>query len=362
MTMLLKRRKTIFIAMSGGVDSSVAAALLKKAGFNIVGVFIKPWQPKNQNSTYQNCLWQEDREDALLVAVKLNIPLLTWDLSKEYEAYVVKYMIDGYKNGFTPNPDVMCNKFIKFGIFLNKSLSFGADYIATGHYVRIKKGADGNYILIKGRDLNKDQSYFLYTLNQNQLKYCLFPIGNYFKSKVREMAKKFGLPNWNKKDSQGICFIGHLKMDEFLKQYIKQKNGLIIRKSDNKILGEHNGVWFYTIGQRHGLNLSGFDKRYYVVSKDIKANILYVDEKLDKNNNEFEIGKVNWINPGIKFPLKCKVKIRYRQKEELCLVKRTGLNSNYLVKAENSKLVPALGQAAVFYHKDKVLGGGIIIN
>ena len=285
--------------MSGGVDSSVAAALIKKQGNDATGVFMRPWQPADKEKGQADCLWKQDREDALRVAAKLNIPLLTWDLSKEYQKRVTKYMIEGYRKGITPNPDVMCNKFIKFGVFMERALKMGADYIATGHYVRIKaKGVTrlgaphraqisklstmgvrrgrtpSRFSLYTAKDRNKDQSYFLYTLNQKQLKHCLFPIGDYTKPEVREMARKFGLPNWDKKDSQGVCFVGAFEFSKFLKKQIEPKPGLVVRKSDGQILGRHDGVCFYTIGQRHGFGLS-VGEPYYVAAKDVKKNILF---------------------------------------------------------------------------------------
>ncbi|TSC91014.1 MAG: hypothetical protein G01um10142_124 [Parcubacteria group bacterium Gr01-1014_2] len=406
----VSRKKTVYVAMSGGVDSSVAAALLKKAYLDsdgriwiaegrspkaryscaVVGVFMKPYQPRAGIFNFQfsifnkdNCLWKQDREDALRVAAKLDIPLLTWDLSKEYEKRVVRYMIDGYKKGITPNPDVMCNKFIKFGLFLEKALEMGADYIATGHYVRkqttynkqqttggekTKKSSVVSYKLLVGIDENKDQSYFLYTLTQEQLSRCLFPVGDWNKKEVRKMAKKFGLPNWDKKDSQGVCFVGPLEVKEFLKRNIKSKRGLVLRKSDRKILGEHDGVWYYTIGQRHGFGLNG-GRPYYVVDKDTKKNILYVDDlKNPKSqapnpkqilNPKIQIRELNWIRKQ-RVPLNCKVKTRYRQKDIDCTIIKNG-SDKALVEIKENNLAIAPGQSAVFYKGNEVLGGGIIV-
>lgn len=366
MKMNKNNKKTVFVAMSGGVDSSVAAALMKKQGYNVTGVFMKPWQSQsviNNRQSLTDCLWKQDREDALRVAAKLGIPLLTWDFSKEYGKYVAEYMIKGYQRGITPNPDVMCNKFIKFGVFLDKALEFGVDYIATGHYVR----KIGNKLL-KAKDLNKDQSYFLYTLTQKKLKHCLFPIGDWTKSEVRKMAKKIGLPNWAKPDSQGICFIGPLEVNEFLKKWIQPRKGLVLRKSDDKVLGEHDGAWFYTIGQRHGFNLS-VGRPHYVVAKDAERNILYVDDleksKIqnpnDKQNpkSKIQIRDFNWINQKEKLPLGCKVKTRYRQKDLDCaIIKKGGAVAEVKIAAENILISP--GQSAVFYKGNELLGGGII--
>src|SRR3989338_3226624 len=261
-------KKLVYVAMSGGVDSSVAAALLKKHGFSVVGVFMKPWSPNLSTTTpgvvnkvfVDKCMWKEDREDAMRVASALGIPMKTWDFSREYKKEVGDYMIYEYRAGRTPNPDVMCNKEIKFGLFLEKALKEGADFIATGHYFRVKtrrgpaapypQGAPKSaprgspsrvtpFCLYMAKDKNKDQSYFLWTLTQKQLKYCLFPIGDYIKPEVRKMAKKFGLPNYAKKDSQGVCFIGPLDMKEFLKKYIKSKSGKIIDQ-DSKMVGQHD--------------------------------------------------------------------------------------------------------------------------
>lgn len=350
-----KINKTVFTAMSGGVDSSVAAALLKRVNFNVVGVFMKPPSFAESYGGHSGfCNWKEDREYALRVAAKLDIPFLTWDFSKEYEKYVAQYMIEGYRNGLTPNPDVMCNKFIKFGLFLDKALELGADYIATGHYVK----KNGNK-LFKAKDLSKDQSYFLYTLDQKKLNHCLFPIGDYKKTEIRKMAKKLGLPNWNKKDSQGVCFVGPLEVKDFLKRNIKSKKGFVLRKSDGKILGEHDGAWFYTLGQRHGFNLS-VGESYYIVDKDIEKNIIFVDQEIKNQKSEFQINGFNWVNKKNSLPLNCKIKTRYRQKEIDCIIIKNGLD-RALVKIKENNLAITPGQAAVFYKGNEVLGGGIIV-
>jgi tRNA-specific 2-thiouridylase len=331
--------------MSGGVDSSVAAALLKKQGFNVVGVFMKPWQPDFADDG-ELCLWKQDREDALRAAAVIGIPLLTWDFSQEYKKSVTDYMIREYRAGRTPNPDVMCNKEIKFGLFLKKALKDGADYIATGHYVRRK----GNQ-LWQAKDKNKDQSYFLWTLTAKQIERCLFPIGDYIKPDVRKLAKKFKLPNAAKKDSQGVCFIGPLDMKEFLIEYIKPKPGKIIM--DKKVIGTHDGVYYYTIGQRHGLDIKLGGGPYYVIAKDIKKNIVYVGQNIDTNSREACVGEFNWVS---KPPSKVDVKVRYRAPSSRAVLGRNG--SLKFTKPERA-VTP--GQSAVFYKGERLLGGGIIL-
>ncbi len=330
--------------MSGGVDSSVAAALLKEQGYDVTGVFMKPWQPKNTV-----CLWQKDREDALRAASVLGIPFLTWDFSKEYKKEVTDYMIKEYRSGRTPNPDVMCNKEIKFGLFLKKALKNGANLIATGHYVRQKKGNSGLWQAI---DKNKDQSYFLWTLTPKQIRYCLFPIGEYVKPEVRKMAKKYGLPNHDKKDSQGVCFIGPLDMKSFLKNYIRPKPGKIIE--NGKVIGKHDGVCYYTIGQRHGLDIKNGQGPYYVTKKDIKKNTVYVGKDIDLKNRVARVADINWLKK-IKLPTNIEVKIRYRTRTE-----KASLNKKGELKFKKPIRAITPGQSAVFYRGEELLGGGIL--
>ena len=413
-----KKAKTVYVAMSGGVDSSVAAALLKKQGFSVVGIFFKPWSPKLETRNWKLetsfCAWQQDRQDAMRVCAKLGIPFKTWDFSREYGKEVTQYMIDGYRAGITPNPDVMCNKEIKFGLFLKKALTEGADYIATGHYARIavsgerlasrvknKKLNARCHTLYTGIDKNKDQSYFLWTLTQGQLKHCLFPIGDYIKPEVRKMAKKFGLPNHAKKDSQGVCFVGPLNMKEFLKNYIKPRTGEIRILPPNydrdkmevigggknkiipgKIIGYHDGAYYYTIGQRHGLDIRDGQGPYFVVGKDVKKNILYVSRgslftyqayaRYVNNRNIVTVENVSWVGEQPKLPLDCQVKIRYRSESIPAKILSTkswrGSLANYigkrpalyLIKFKKSAKALTPGQSAVFYRGEEVLGGGII--
>src|SRR3989338_6684086 len=368
--------KTIYVAMSGGVDSSVAAALLKKQGYDVVGVFMKPWSPvietrdKRQETSF--CLWRQDREDAMRAAAVLGIPLLTWDFSREYKKEVGDYMIREYKAGRTPNPDVMCNKEIKLGLFLKMDLKEGADFIATGHYIKIKKSKIKNqnnkskfkniYRLFKAKYLNKDQSYFLWTLTQKQLKHCLFPIGRYTKPEVRKMAKKFGLSNHDKKDSQGVCFIGQLDMKEFLKKYIKSRAGKIIDLAGKQV-GTHDGASYYTIGQRHGLNIGNGQGPYFVIEKDIKKNIIYVSNKATSDKRQATsmiVKKVNWVGERPKLSVKLEVKIRYRSESIPVIISLR--NSAYQLTSLPAYKLKSVtpGQSAVFYRGEEMLGGGII--
>ncbi|MFH1769623.1 MAG: tRNA 2-thiouridine(34) synthase MnmA [Parcubacteria group bacterium] len=345
--------KTVYVAMSGGVDSSVVAALVKKRGFSVVGVFFKPWSDSRDKSY---CNWQQDRLDAMRVAVELGIRFETWDFSREYGEQVTKYMIDSYKNGITPNPDVICNQKIKFGIFLEEALKKGADCIATGHYARIRKNKNGTMSLLKGLDLDKDQSYFLWKLNQKQLKHSIFPIGSYKKDEVRKIAKRMGLGTHDKKDSQGVCFVGQLDMKDFLSKYIPIKTGEIVLYETGKVVGKHDSVCFYTIGQRHGFDIEIGGGPYYVYKKDIKKNILYVtkDKKI-LESSEVGLKNVSWISKMPEALDRLSVKIRYQQKEMPVQVKRG--NRLYFKKPA---FALASGQSAVIYRGSEVLGGGII--
>lgn len=328
----------VYVAMSGGVDSSVAAALLAKGSFRVVGVYFKPWAPA---SGLAYCNWQQDRQDAMRVAATLGIDFKTWDFSKEYGKEVAQYMIDAYRAGSTPNPDVMCNKEIKFGLFLKKALAEGADYIATGHYAVTKKGK-----LYTAKDTNKDQTYFLWTLTHEQLSHTLFPIGGYTKPEVRKLAKKFGLPNHAKKDSQGVCFVGELDMQDFLQEYIKPEPGPIYFQ--DKIVGTHDGTAYYTIGQRHGLDISIGGGPYYVSRKE--GNILFV-EKTKVKSKIATIADVHWISKPLK---SFEVKIRYRTKSVKARLQNKTLHFAKAVEAVTA------GQSAVMYAGREVLGGAII--
>ena len=341
-----KSKQKVFVAMSGGVDSSVSAALLKKSGFDVVGVYMRQWSPEIMG---KECLWKTDRQDAMRVCAKLGIPFFTWDFSKEYENQVGKYMIDSYKKGITPNPDVMCNKIIKFGLFFDKAVKEGADFVATGHYAQIK-----NEKLLKAVDKNKDQTYFLYEIKKNQLDKILFPVGNLEKPEVRKLAKKFVLDNAQKKDSQGVCFVGEFNMKEFLKQYIKPKTGKILDLNGNYV-GNHDGVYYYTIGQRHGLNITNGHGPYFVVKKDLKKNIIYVGAEKDLQTKKAKITKINWINKPENFPAVLDVRSRYRAP-----LKKAKLDKNGNLTFHKSERAITSGQSAVFYKGSQMLGGGVI--
>jgi len=352
-------KKKVFVAMSGGVDSSVTAALLKKRGFDVVGVYMKCWSENNPCAI-------SDEADAHRVAAKLKIPFYTFDFEKEYSKKVVGYMIKGYQDGITPNPDVMCNREIKFGLFLETALRWGADYIATGHYVQLRKIKDQklkikNYELAIARDPNKDQSYFLWTLTQDQLKHCLFPIGNYTKPEVRVLAKKFGLSTAAKKDSQGICFLGQVKVEEFLEKRLTGVKPGPICTLDGAVIGEHRGAEFYTMGQRHGLGIGG-DGPYFVIKKDIKKNIVYVGKEDDPRHFKRELvaKKVHWIE-GFQATGSMRVLCRTRYRQPLVCATITPRDTgavDVVFDIPHRSVTP--GQSIVFYKGKKMLGGGII--
>ena len=337
--------------MSGGVDSSVSAALLKKAGYDVVGVFIKVWQPD-----WITCTWKEDRLDAMRVAAKLDIPFVTLDLEKEYKEEVVDYMIREYKAGRTPNPDVMCNRYVKFGGFFNWAMKQGADFVATGHYAQIVDGK-----LVAGEDKNKDQSYFLWTLTKEQLSKTLFPVGNIEKPEVRKLAKKFDLPNAEKKDSQGLCFIGKIDIKDFLSHYIEPKKGDVFDEKGN-IIGEHDGAFFFTIGERHGFLItkkSPHDLPYYVTAKDIEKNTITVANKTDgalpNGITKIKLTDVNWNQGGISLNKALFARSRYREElQEVTFISQT------TVEFTNPQYTLSAGQSLVVYNNSECLGGGII--
>ncbi len=369
------KKKTIFVGMSGGVDSSVCAALLKEQGYDVVGVFIKTWHPD-----FLPCNEEEERRDAMRNAAHLDIPFLTFDLEKEYKKGVADYMIEEYKKGRTPNPDVMCNKEVKFGAFLQRALAMGADFVATGHYARVKPAkkifsalpASGlrhvknfsSQALLKGNDPSKDQSYFLWTLRQDQLSRILFPVGHLPKSEVRKLAKKFRLPVAEKKDSQGICFLGDVDMKDFLKHYIKEKKGKVLNEEGEEI-GYHDGAVFYTLGERHGFTITkkgNNDGAYYVIAKDIEKNVLVVSNMFHPLLNKERVGvrciDTNWISEVPKIDKTYQAQIRYHGEFLPCNIKI--LAKNIAEISFNKEILVAPGQSVVFYDGDICVGGGIV--
>lgn len=361
-------KNKVFVGLSGGVDSAVSAALLKKDGFEVIGVFIRAWTPEGYL-----CTWKEDRRSAMRAAAVLDIPFITLDLEKEYKKEVVDYMIAEYKNGRTPNPDVMCNKEIKFGHFLKFALKNGAQYVATGHYARAfpsPEQGEGRVRLMEGADKNKDQSYFLWTLTQNQLKYILFPIGHLQKSEVRELAKKFGLPQAVRKDSQGICFLGQVNMKEFLSRYVPSRKGDVLNEK-GEVIGYHDGAIFFTIGERHGFTITEkTDKEVplYVVDKNIKNNTITVAPKImdiNTGGGGAEIQNVNWVSGKMPdLSKKYSARIRYRQEKQKCtILKHDNLPaqaSKYQITFEKLQMGVSPGQSLVLYDGENCLGGGII--
>ncbi|OIO50027.1 MAG: tRNA 2-thiouridine(34) synthase MnmA [Parcubacteria group bacterium CG_4_9_14_0_2_um_filter_41_8] len=350
---------TVAMAMSGGVDSSVSCALLKEQGYKVIGFFMKNWGD-TMGLKISNCPWKQDREDAMRVASKLDIPFHTLDFEKEYQSQVLDYFFAEYEAGRTPNPDILCNSKIKFGVFLDEAMRLGADYIATGHYARTQD-IDGKVQLLKGADTNKDQSYFLYRLNHQQLSKAMFPVGEYTKPHVRELAKKFNLPNHNKRDSQGVCFIGKLDLKKFLSQKIKDHPGDII-DSSGQIIGKHTGLFWYTIGQRKGINIGGTGP-YYVIKKDLDKNELVVS-----NNSEDQalflskvfISDVSWISGEPPENSKTlEARIRYREKLSPVTLKNKE-NGVFEVNFSVPQWAVCSGQSVVFYEADACLGGGII--
>ncbi len=354
--------KKVFVGMSGGVDSSVTALLLKERGYDVVGVFMRCYN-------VDGCA-ERDAEDARRVAEHIGVPFYVWDFEEAYKKRVVEYMVEGYRHGITPNPDVMCNREIKFGLFLEKAIESGADYVATGHYVKLASH-DGMYSLFAADDTNKDQSYFLWTLTQSQLAHCLFPIGDFKKPVVREMARAANLPTAEKKDSQGICFLGQVSIDDFLKDYIPEKRGALLTTAGENI-GEHFGAEFYTIGQRH-INADfrfpkvGSRERQpmYVASKDAATNTVVLaegDENEALYRSSVELAGVNFINAApSESELIVFARVRYRQPVSRAVLSRLE-NGNYALQFAAPQKFVAPGQSAVWYSEaGEMLGGGVIL-
>ena len=393
--------KKVIVGLSGGVDSSVSALLLKQQGYEVIGLFMKNWHDETVTIS-DECPWLDDSNDAMLIAEKLGIPFQTVDLSKEYHSRIIDYMFNEYENGRTPNPDVLCNREIKFDVFLEIALGLGADYIATGHYCQVNKiNKDDKeiYRLMAGADEKKDQSYFLCQLNQKQLSKAIFPIGHLTKADVRKIAKKNDLITAEKKDSQGLCFVGKVKLPDFLKQRLTPKKGKVIKidskfiqqktdlnmfnskeeelkllsspfsfsSSDGQEIGEHNGAYYYTVGQRKGLNIGGFRDPLFVLQTDVSNNIIYVGmgeshpalfkKALFVNSNE-----IHWIREDLKIDenetMQIEFRIRYRQPLQSGTLYRfkKGL---YILFDKPISSVTA-GQFVSWYINDELVGSGII--
>lgn len=374
----------VYVGMSGGVDSSLTAALLVEQGYDVTGVYMKNW---TQDLPGMKCPWADDLADAKRVAVQLGIDFKVFDFEKEYKHKVVDYMIDEYKKGRTPNPDIMCNQEVKFKLFLEAALEDGADMIATGHYARVENRSSSpessgaaslrasNRVptslearaadvpddsptsarLLLAKDANKDQTYFLYRVTGEALTKTLFPLGEYTKPQVRKMAKERGLFTAGKKDSQGICFVGKIGIRDFLSEYVEQVPGDIIDKSTGKKLGRHDGAIFYTLGQRHGLDVGG-GLPYYVVGKDMDKNEVYVTTDLNDTTlwkDAIELKELHWINRA---PADGKYSIRVRHRAPLV----TATLSGSVLILENAERAVTAGQSVVLYDDDTCLGGGIV--
>ena len=370
-----KKIKKVLVAMSGGVDSTVAVALLKNQGHEVVGIFMHFW--KEKDSAFENkCCSLEDQEKARKIANTLGIPFYVKDIEEEFRKEVVDYFLSELKKGNTPNPCVRCNKQIKFKKLFETMLAMKFDYIATGHYAQIKKKEKGNekekFGLFEAKDNEKDQSYFLYNLTQKQLSKIIFPVGNYKKSEVRKLAKKFGLPVYNKPESQDICFVPEKDPNEFIKRNLKIKKGEIV-DLNRKILGEHKGLPLYTIGQRKGLNIGGSGP-YFVVQKDMKNNKLIVTNDINDLSlytNEIKIKDVNWTINAVEKEFQAEVKIRYRHSRVNAIIaKEEGRGRKeelkgskiWIIKFESPQKAVTPGQSAVIYSKQgEILGGGVII-
>ena len=367
--------KTVYVGMSGGVDSSVSALLLKEQGYHVIGVYMKNW---SKDLPGMKCPWAEDLADAKRVATKLDIDFEVWDFEDAYKKKVVDYMLAEFKKGNTPNPDIMCNQEIKFKLFYEEAMKRGADFIATGHYartMRIKSSFEGHKTwasaperpekeafyshLLRAADNNKDQTYFLYRISDEALAHTLFPIGDMLKPDVKKLAEKHGLHNAYKKESMGVCFVGEVGMKDFLKEYIDIKPGEIRELESDKVLGYHEGAIFYTIGQRHGLYVGG-GLPYYIVKKDLAKNILYVSQNLNDDNlwtTELELKDVFMRNKetATAGPRTVLVRIRHRAP----LLPATFDGTKVIFEKPIKRIAP--GQSVVFYDGEVCLGGGIVV-
>ncbi|WP_438347068.1 tRNA 2-thiouridine(34) synthase MnmA [Paenibacillus sp. FA6] len=353
----------VVVGMSGGVDSSVTALLLKQQGYDVIGIFMKNWDDTDELG---NCTAEDDAEDVRRVCEQIDIPYYTVNFEKEYFEKVFSYFLDEYKSGRTPNPDVMCNREIKFGEFLNKALNLGADYVATGHYARVVE-ENGSYKLLRGIDSNKDQTYFLNALNQAQFSKAMFPIGHLPKPEVRRIAEEAGLSTAKKKDSTGVCFIGERNFKEFLSQYLPAQSGKMVDIATGEVKGQHDGLMYYTLGQRQGLGIggSGTGEPWFVADKDLDHNILYVVQG-DNHPSLYSTGLiatgVNWIAGQDSLPtgsFTCVAKFRYRQPDQAVTLNWLPDGTVHVVFDKQQKAITP-GQAVVFFQGEECLGGGTI--
>jgi len=353
------QNKTVVVGMSGGVDSSVAALLLKQQGYRVIGLFMKNWDEIDENGV---CPAERDYEDVVRVCERLDIPYYSVEFVKEYWDNVFVRFLREYESGYTPNPDILCNREIKFNAFLKKALALGADYLATGHYCQVEHSPEGARLL-KGIDPGKDQTYFLNAVDGGALERVLFPIGHLMKSQVRELALAHGLPTHAKKDSTGICFIGERDFQKFLSQYVQAKPGKIQTLS-GEVVGEHAGVAYYTLGQRKGLGLGGEGDAWFVVAKDNARNIVYV-ERGSKHPamyaDDLVATELNWISGVMPtLPFRCKAKARYRQQDQDCVIEQGEAPGQVLVRFDLPQRALTPGQSVVFYDGETCLGGGVI--
>lgn len=352
----------VLVCLSGGVDSSVAAALLVEQGYTVTAAYMKQWSDTTELTGV--CSWKEDRRDAIRVAASLGIPLLTLDFEQEYREFVMSYMFAEYSAGRTPNPDVMCNKFIKFGAWLGKAKELGFDYLATGHYADVRLNPDTHlYELVQSKDTDKDQTYFLHQLSQEQLSRTLFPVGTYTKQEVRQLAEQFHLPTAKRAESMGICFVGEVPMKDFLQQKISKSPGEIVTTSGVSI-GIHEGLSFYTIGQRHGFSQQGGDTPLFVVGKNQTNNQLIVGHEHDPllYTTTILVADMHWISgQAPQFPVSLQVRFRHRQALQSCSVSvDTNNPNNIFIRCAEPQRAITPGQFAVVYNEDLCVGGGII--
>ncbi len=358
----MNKEKTVVVGMSGGVDSSVCALLLKQQGYNVIGLFMNNWEEENDDGV---CTAVDDYEDVKSVCRKIGIPYYSINFAKEYMELVFKEFLEEYKKGRTPNPDVLCNREIKFGPFLKFAEKLGADYIATGHYARVER-KDGKVWLLKAVDKNKDQTYFLNQLSQKQLEKVMFPIGEMLKPDLRKLAEENDLSTAKKKDSTGVCFIGERNFKKFLQEYLPAQPGNIVDKRSNKVVGKHDGLMFYTLGQRKGLGIGGRNdgngESWFVVEKDLSSNILYVTQGEGEEllSSALISGKINWITEEPKESVfKCSAKFRYRQEDQKVEVEKlAGGKVKVIFEKKQRAITP--GQYVVFYDGEYCLGGGVI--